>query len=72
MRDLHPGLHPLLEPSIVLMNRRSDLTAAAPSPGTSSGAAASSHTVSPVVLAWASSRDTVVLPIPRRGELTIR
>ena len=54
------------------MNRRSDLIAAAPRPGTSSGAAASSHTVSPVVLACESSRETVVLPIPRRGELTIR
>ena len=54
------------------MNRRSAFTAAEPMPGTSSGAAASSHTVSPVVLEWPSSRLIVVVPIPRRGELTIR
>ena len=54
------------------MKRRSALTAAAPSPGTSSGAEATSQIELPVVLANASTRDIEVEPIPRLGELTIR
>ena len=54
------------------MKRRIALTAAAPSPGTPSGSAAASHTETPIVFANASSFDTEVAPIPRRGELTTR
>ena len=58
--------------TIVDMKRETALTAAAPRPGTSSGVSATSHTASPTVLAWATIRAWVVLPIPRRGELTAR
>ena len=54
------------------MNRRSALTAAAPSAGTCSGSEAASQIDMPIVFANASRRDTDVDPIPRRGELTIR
>jgi hypothetical protein len=54
------------------MKRPTALTAAEPSPGTDSGASATSHTDSPIVLAYETSRPCVVLPIPRRGELTAR
>ena len=54
------------------MNRRSALTAGAPSPGTCSGSEAASQIDVPIVLQNASTRDSEVEPIPRRGELTIR
>ena len=54
------------------MKRRSAFTAAAPSPGTWSGCAAASHTGMPSEEEWASTRDSEVCPIPRRGELTTR
>ena len=38
----------------------------------SSGAAAASHGVIPIVSAWASTRDSDVCPIPRLGELATR
>mgnify|MGYP001792031388 CR=1 FL=1 len=46
--------------------------AAAPGPGRPVRAVARSHAAARVVLAWASGRESVVEPIPRRGELTIR
>ena len=54
------------------MKRSKALIAAVPSPGTAAGSAAVSHTDSPVVLACATTRDSDVWPIPRRGEFTIR
>ena len=54
------------------MKRPTDLIAAAPSPGTDSGAEATSQIVCPVVFAWASIRAWLVSPIPRRGELITR
>ena len=54
------------------MKRPTAFTAAGPSPGTDSGAAATSHTGSPSVLAYAARRPCDVVPIPRRGELTMR
>ena len=58
--------------SMVDMNRETALIAAAPRPGTSSGASATSHTGSPTVFAWETMRACEVWPIPRRGELTAR
>ena len=52
------------------MKRPTALTAAAASPGTWSGAAATSQTDSPSVLAWPTMRACEVLPMPRRGEFT--
>ena len=57
---------------IVDMNRRSALTAGAPSPGTCSGSEAASQIDVPVVLQNASTRESEVEPTPRRGEFTIR
>ena len=36
------------------------------------GSAAASHTGTPIVSAWLSTRDSDVCPSPRRGELAIR
>ena len=58
--------------AIVPMNRRSALIAAAPRPGTCSGSEAASQTETPIVLANPSTREIEVVPMPRRGELTIR
>ena len=54
------------------MKRSKARTAAVPSPGTSCGAAAASHTAMPIVSAWSSTRDSDVCPIPRLGELATR
>ena len=54
------------------MKRPTALIAAAPSPGTRSGAAAMSQIGSPSVFACPISRACEVCPMPRRGEFTIR
>jgi hypothetical protein len=59
-------------PSIVSWKRETALIAAAPRPGTSSGRPATSQIGSPVVLACEARRPWLVLPMPRRGELTTR
>ena len=58
--------------STIEAKRSSAFTAAGPRPGTSSGTAAISITGSPIVFAWASTRPTVVWPMPRLGEFTTR
>ncbi len=57
---------------MVSMKRPNALTAAVPRPGTAAGSAAASHTLTPIVSAWAMTRESDVCPIPRRGELTTR
>ena len=54
------------------MNRPTAFTAAAPSPGISSGVSATSKIGSPIVLACPAIRAWEVSPMPRRGEFTIR
>ena len=54
------------------MKRPSAFCAAVPSPGTRSGSAAASHTGTPIVSAWESTRDSEVCPSPRFGEFATR
>jgi hypothetical protein len=58
--------------SMVDMKRLNAFWAAVPSPGTWSGASAASHTETPIVSAWESTRESDVCPSPRLGELAIR
>ena len=58
--------------SMMEAKRSSAFTAAGPRPGTSSGTAAISITGSPIVFACASTRLTVVWPMPRLGVFTTR
>ncbi len=69
LEQLGDRRQPLVGPArrsscIVPMKRRSALTAAAPRPGTCSGSAAASQTGSPIVSAWASTRESEVWPMP--------
>ena len=54
------------------MKRPNARCAAVPRPGTAAGSAAASQTAMPIVSACASTRESDVCPMPRRGEFATR